>query len=201
MFSVPLKDDRLHRYLVKTLAALALCAAGSSATAASYDFSFSNVGGDVAGDVKGFVVLPDGDGVFAILDLGFYQVPTALGYASMAEVISDFSGFYANSFTVSGGIIDPVASTLAVDFGKGDRAFALNHTDQLAGRFGSLLSARSGAGWAADDVRDRNDVTRSLTRPPPCRCPPRRRCWSAWAVWPCSGARAAPPDRSARRST
>jgi hypothetical protein len=52
-----------------------------------------------------------------------------------------------------------VASTLAVDFGKGDRAFALNHTDPLAGRFGSLLSARSGAGWAADDVRDRNDVT------------------------------------------
>jgi hypothetical protein len=149
---------QMFRSLIRALAALTLCAAASSATAASYDFSFSNVGGDVAGDVKGFVVLPDGDGKFVMLDLGFYSVPAALGYSSMADVISGFGGFLANSFIVSGGILDTEANTLAAVFKNNTQFFFLNYAygdDPPA----NALTNREGAKTPYNGVLDNNSAT------------------------------------------
>jgi hypothetical protein len=164
---------QMFRSLIRALATLALLAAASSATAASYDFSFSNKEGQAAGDVKGFVVLPDGDGTFALIELGFYQVPAALGYSSMEDVISDSDGARFNSFKVSGGRINAAESTFLTSFKRGARYFALNHL-QHSYSYGSYLNYRDSTTSSSNGVLDANNFTLvySATAVPPAAAVP-----------------------------
>jgi hypothetical protein len=101
------------------------------ADATIYQFSFSNVEGGTAGTVMGLIDLPDGDGTFAATALSVTSAPPALGYTLPLNVFAAMPTNYANSFTVSGGLIT------ASSFGR------QNATDYFTLEFlafGSLLN-------------------------------------------------------------
>ena len=94
--------------LLSCLAAGALALAASSATAATYTFSFDNVGGTVAGTVSGTIELADGDGTFAATSVIVDTAPAALGYTLSLDFLDPANGYttdFGNSFTVVGGQI------------------------------------------------------------------------------------------------
>jgi hypothetical protein len=119
------------------------------ADATTYQFSFSNVEGGTAGTVMGLIELPDGDGTFAATALSVTSAPPALGYTLPLNVIAAMPTNYANSFTVSGGLIT------ASSFGR------QNLTDSFTlsfGIFGSLLSV-AGSSIPEGGVRDGTNST------------------------------------------
>ena len=83
---------------------------GVAGAATSYDFSFENVGGPVAGTVSGSIELPDGDGTFAATGLTVTSAPAALGYTLPFDVLANLTSVLENTFTVAGGLIDAGSS-------------------------------------------------------------------------------------------
>ena len=118
------------------LAAVCLAAPASAAT---YDFSFSNVNGGTPGVVSGTITLADGDGVFSASSIIVDAAPAGLGYTTVPfDVIASATGLFENSFTVTGGVIDLGASVVTLYFDAGTptpSSFGLNNA-----AFGSLLS-------------------------------------------------------------
>ncbi|MFM1841973.1 MAG: hypothetical protein RLZZ490_709 [Cyanobacteriota bacterium] len=96
------------------LASLALTA--NPAQAINYNFTFSNVTGPVAGTVAGTITLPDGDGTFAATGITVTSAPAALGYTYPFDVLANLTTVGQNTFTVTGGAIDPVASSFYAYF-------------------------------------------------------------------------------------
>lgn len=82
----------------------------------NYNFSFSNVTGPVGGTVAGTITLPDGDGTFAASGITVTSAPAALGYTYPFDVLANLTVVPQNTFTVTGGAIDPVASSFFAFF-------------------------------------------------------------------------------------
>ncbi|MDJ0509603.1 MAG: PEP-CTERM sorting domain-containing protein [Crocosphaera sp.] len=114
--------------LTSTLAAsmvVTVMGAFDVANAATFTFSFMNEDGLVDGTVEGVIELPDGDGTFAASSVTVTSAPAALGFTLPFDVFSNFPNIIDNSFTVSGGNIDVVASTVLAT--NGFQAFFLNN--------------------------------------------------------------------------
>lgn len=132
-------------------AVLASGLVGQAYATTTYQFSFSNVEGEgaTAGTVIGLIDLPDGDGTFAATALTVTSAPPALGYTLPLDVFTAMPTNYANSFTVSGGLIT------ASSFGR------QNATDYFTLEFlafGSLLNV-AGTSIPEGGVRDGSSST------------------------------------------
>jgi hypothetical protein len=99
---------------ILTLATVLGSAQGASA--ATFNFSFSNVSGPVNGTVSGTVVLPDGDGTFPATGITVTSAPAALGYTLPFDVLANLTTVLENTFTVAGGAIDTAASSFYAFF-------------------------------------------------------------------------------------
>jgi len=137
----------IRRVLLSAVLAWILVAQASATT--TYQFSFSNVDGATPGTVIGLIDLPDGDGTFAATALSVTSAPPALGYTLPLDVFTAMPTNYANSFTVSGGLIT------ASSFGR------QNATDYFTLEFlafGSLLNV-AGTSIPEGGVRDGSSST------------------------------------------
>ena len=118
----------------------------------NYNFSFSNVNGPVGGTVAGTIILPDGDGTFAASGITVTSAPATLGYTYPFDVLANLTAVLQNTFTVTGGAIDPVASSFIAfsppnDFGGGGSAFGLSADLAVSGSiFNIQLSSSPGTG-------------------------------------------------------
>lgn len=99
------------------LATAALVATMStSAAAAVFDFSFSNVNGNTAGEVSGQITLPDGDGTFSATSIVVSDAPGGLGLGTPIDLVAlelagsvfgpTFVQSTGNEFTVTLGQIE-----------------------------------------------------------------------------------------------
>ncbi|MGK7879082.1 MAG: PEP-CTERM sorting domain-containing protein [Crocosphaera sp.] len=121
------------------------------ANAATFGFSFSNEDGPVNGTVEGTIELPDGDGTFAATSIFITSAPAALGYTTPFDVLANVTIVFANSFTVTGGTIDPLNSLF----------LAQNLTELFgltASNLGSTLNL-SGSATTNSGVVDLDDST------------------------------------------
>jgi hypothetical protein len=118
----------------------------------NYNFSFSNVNGPVGGTVVGTIILPDGDGTFAASGITVTSAPAALGYTYPFDVLANLTVVLQNTFTVTGGAIDPVASSFFAVFSPpngliGGSAFGLSADLGVSGSiFNIQLSSTPGTG-------------------------------------------------------
>ncbi len=120
------------------------------ANAATFTFSFSNEDGPINGTVEGTIELPDGDGTFAATSVFVTSAPAALGYTIPFDVFANLA-VAVNSFTVTGGTIDPLTSFFT----------AINDTDGLflnVPGAGSFLNV-SGSGNGFTGVVDSDNST------------------------------------------
>jgi hypothetical protein len=159
MYSMPLKSSLCYSVALATVATATLAPVASAAT---FNFSFSNVTGPVNGTVQGTLTLPDGDGTNAATSLIVTSAPAALGYTLPFNVPANF-GVLINSFTVSGGVI--TASSF----------FAQNSTEALTlnflpGSLGSLFSVQ-GSGTPFSGVVDVNSTTLTYSPAAPTTVP------------------------------
>ena len=99
---MPLKSSLCYSVALATVATATLAPVASAAT---FNFSFSNVTGPVNGTVQGTLTLPDGDGTNAATSLIVTSAPAALGYTLPFDVMANLTNLLSNSFTVSGGVI------------------------------------------------------------------------------------------------
>lgn len=124
-------------YVAHLLAVASVVSSASIANAATFNFSFSNVGGNTPGTVEGTIELPDGDFFGqAATSVIVTSAPAALGYTTPVDILSNLVQNFANSFNVVGGQIDDANSQLAVSFNVGtpsNSVFSLNFPG-----FGSL---------------------------------------------------------------
>jgi hypothetical protein len=115
------------------------------ASAITYNFSFSNQSGDIAGTVEGRIVLPDGDGTgIPATSITVTSVPTELGYSSPPLTFTTFS----SSFTVAGGLI--TASLVSVPLPNSTGTLAIDYPG-----FGSYLT-RSTSNQPSSGVQSAN---------------------------------------------
>ena len=155
-----------NKPLTVALATVATATLAPVASAATFNFSFGNVGGPVSGTVQGTLTLPDGDGTnLAATSVIVTSAPAALGYTVPFDVLANFTAVFGNSFTVSGGVI--TASSFA--------AQNINNTDTLAlnlspGIFGSLFSLQGGANIFTGVV-DLNSTTLTYSPAAPTTVP------------------------------
>ena len=152
-----------NKPLTVALATVATATLAPVASAATFNFSFGNVTGPVSGTVQGTLTLPDGDGTNAATSLIVTSAPAALGYTLPFDVLANFIGVAANSFTVSGGVI--TASSF----------FAQNSTEALTlnflpGSLGSLFSVQ-GSGTPFSGVVDVNSTTLTYSPAAPTTVP------------------------------
>ena len=153
---MPLKSSLCYSVALATVATATLA---QSASAAIFNFSFSNVNGPVSGTVQGTLTLPNGDGTnLAATSLIVNSAPAALGYTLPFDVLANFTFVVDNGFTVSGGVI--TASSFAAQ--NSTEALALNF---IPGFFGSLFSL-PGAANAFTGVVDVNSTTLTFTPVP-----------------------------------
>ena len=83
----------------------------SIANAATFNFSFSNEDGPVAGTVEGTIKLPDGDfDNQPASSIVVTSAPPALGYTLPFDVLANFTSVIENTFTVAAGAVDPLSS-------------------------------------------------------------------------------------------
>lgn len=127
------------------------------ASAATFNFSFSNENGAVNGTVEGTIELPDGDGTFAATSIVVTSAPAALGYTLPFDVLANLTQVFANSFTVAGGSIDTVNSSFVAQNSSIGSVFTLN----LPG-LGSAFNVQ-GSGNGASGVQDSDSSTLSYT--------------------------------------
>ncbi|MFT4792635.1 MAG: hypothetical protein ACJAVR_000128 [Paracoccaceae bacterium] len=130
----------MKRSLTACLAVLGLVALGSAAEAATYDFSFDNLDGPVAGTVSGYIVLGDGDGTFTASTVKVTGAPAALGYTLDYDVLANMLNVIQNSFVVSGGLIDSANSVFSAK--NGNDSFYLNYQ---TGNEGTLFNIKGSA--------------------------------------------------------
>ncbi|MCZ8250449.1 MULTISPECIES: PEP-CTERM sorting domain-containing protein [unclassified Microcystis] len=153
---MPLKSSLCYSVALATVATATLAPVASAAT---FNFSFSNVTGPVNGTVQGTLTLPDGDGTnLAATSLIVTSAPAALGYTLPFDVLANFTFVFGNSFTVSGGVI--TASSFAAE--NSTEALTLNF---LPGSVGNLFSV-AGAGDGFSGVVDVNSTTLTFTPVP-----------------------------------
>ena len=159
---MPLKSSLCYSVALATVATATLAPVASAAT---FNFSFSNVGGPVSGTVQGTLTLPDGDGTnLAATSVIVTSAPAALGYTLPFDVLANFSGV-GNSFTVSGGVI--TASSFAAQNNNAD-TLALNF---LPGILGSAFSVQGGGGNILSGVLDVNSTTLTYSPAAPTTVP------------------------------
>jgi hypothetical protein len=139
---------------VAVLGALFAFGVSSSASATSYDYSFSNVDGAVNGTVTGTIVLPNGDGTFTATSVSIDSYPSALGLGPTP--ISSYIQELENTFTVSGGNITSGEFEGNLD---GETALFIS-SDFLTG--GSGLDLEGCGCLASEGVRDSTDLTLSF---------------------------------------
>ena len=140
----------------KLVLAAGIAAFAAPATAATYNFSFSNDDGGTAGTVSGTIELGDGDGVFAALAVFLNAFPAALGLGA-APVDTNATSAGTNSFTVAGGQVTDADYFGLID---GSTALALNSQ-------GSTFLDKSGeAGFGATGVQDLDGSTLSISAVP-----------------------------------
>jgi hypothetical protein len=127
---------------MKRLLCSAALLAGMSvaAEAATYDFSFDNLDGPVAGTVSGYIVLGDGDGTFTASTVKVTGAPAALGYTLDYDVLANMLNVIQNSFVVSGGLIDSANSVFSAK--NGNDSFYLNYQ---TGNEGTLFNIKGSA--------------------------------------------------------
>jgi hypothetical protein len=160
MYSMPLKSSLCYSVALATVATATLAPVASAAT---FNFSFSNVTGPVNGTVQGTLTLPDGDGTnLAATSLIVTSAPAALGYTLPFDVLANF-GVSISSFTVSGGVIT-ASSFLAQN---STEALTLNFSP---GNFGSLFTVQ-GSGTAFSGVVDVNSTTLTYSPAAPTTVP------------------------------
>ncbi|NCQ91537.1 MAG: PEP-CTERM sorting domain-containing protein [Microcystis aeruginosa LG13-03] len=158
---MPLKSSLCYSVALATVATATLAPVASAAT---FNFSFSNVTGPVNGTVQGTLTLPDGDGTnLAATSLIVTSAPAALGYTLPFNVLANFTGLVSNSFTVSGGVI--TASSFAAQSMGG--ALALNF---VPGSFGSVFTVQ-GPASAFSGVVDVNSTTLTYSPAAPTTVP------------------------------
>ena len=153
-----------NKPLTVALATVATATLAPVASAATFNFSFSNVGGPVSGTVQGTLTLPDGDGTnLSATSLIVTSAPSALGYTLPFDVLANAIAVLDNSFTVSGGVIT-ASSFGALSIGG---AFTLNFSP---GNFGSLFNVQ-GSGAALSGVVDVNSTTLTYSPAAPTTVP------------------------------
>ncbi|CCI12299.1 conserved exported hypothetical protein [Microcystis aeruginosa PCC 9806] len=158
---MPLKSSLCYSVALATVATATLAPVASAAT---FNFSFSNVGGPVSGTVQGTLTLPDGDGTnLSATSLIVTSAPSALGYTLPFNVLANSTGVFDNSFTVSGGVI--TASSFGAQYNS--EAFTLNLSP---GSLGSLFSVQ-GAANLFSGVVDLNSTTLTYSPAAPTTVP------------------------------
>lgn len=155
MSSMLLKTSFCYPLALATLATATLV---QSASAATFNFSFSNVNGPVNGTVEGTITLPDGDGTFAATSVIVTSAPAALGYTLPLDA---FFGLFFNSFTVSGGAIT-ASSFLS---GPSGGLFSLSSP------FGGTYLTTSNNSSASSGVLDSSNSTLTSTPAPSAAVP------------------------------
>ncbi len=131
-----------------------------SASAAVFNFSFSNEDGSVNGTIEGTIELPDGDGILAATSLVVSSAPDELGFTIPIDILEGVSNVVNNTFTVTNASID-IANT---SFG------AVNSTEGFALNFGggagiSFLNT-AGTGEITSGVLDVDSSTLVITAVP-----------------------------------
>ncbi|MDB9426128.1 PEP-CTERM sorting domain-containing protein [Microcystis aeruginosa CS-564/01] len=142
-----------NKPLTVALATVATTTLAPVASAATFNFSFSNVTGPVSGTVQGTLTLPDGDGTKAATSVIVTSAPAALGYTLPFNVLANFTAVFGNSFTVSGGVI--TASSFAAQDNPFSSGLSLNF---LPGTFGNTFSI-AGSASVFIGVVDKNSTT------------------------------------------
>ena len=140
-----------NKPLTVALATVATATLAPVASAATFNFSFSNVDGPVSGTVQGTLTLPDGDGTNAATSLIVTSAPAALGSTLPFDVLANFTTVPSNSFTVSGGVITSGSFFATNSIG----VLTLNF---IPGNFGNLFNPL-GAGGPFSGVVDLNSTT------------------------------------------
>lgn len=148
----------INKFRAGIAAALTIFVVATTAEAATYGFSFSNVDGSVAGTVAGDIVLPDGDGTFAASSIFVTSAPAALNYTLPLDILSVFTTVVSNSFTVSGGFITD--ASFGAQSASGTSALTLSFSV-----IGSALNAM-GSGDFSIAVVDNDNTTLTLPTAP-----------------------------------
>ena len=161
----------IHRFTATLLAAVL----STAASAGTFDFSFSNVDGLTPGTVSGTVTLPDGDGTFGATDILIDMFPPSLGYGGPI-VLADFSIILENSFTVAGGVVNPLVGGFFGIFPGDSSAFALFSDGGPSAPFSapgdsSFLDLQPADFFGADGVGDTNSATVVLSPVTPTPIP------------------------------
>lgn len=141
---------------VAGVATTAVLGSANMASAAIFNFSFSNVTGAIGGTVSGTIELPDGDGTFAATSVIVTSAPAGLGYD---PTTTNFIGTPENVFSVVGGNI-VVANTSFLGLFDGRTALALSATSFADQTF---LDAFSAADFGVSGVLDTTSSTLSFS--------------------------------------
>ena len=152
-----------NKPLTVALATVATATLAQSASAATFNFSFSNVTGPVNGTVQGTLTLPDGDGTNAATSVIVTSAPAALGYTLPFNVLANFPNVVSNAVTVSGGVI--TASSFLAQINAD--SFSLNYFPSILGSLFSVL----GAGDIFSGVFDINSTTLTYSPAAPTTVP------------------------------
>ncbi|TRT87638.1 MAG: PEP-CTERM sorting domain-containing protein [Microcystis aeruginosa Ma_AC_P_19900807_S299] len=155
---MPLKSSLCYSVALATVATATLA---QSASAAIFNFSFSNVQGPVNGTVQGTLTLPDGDGTnLAATSVIVTSAPAALGYTLPFDVLANFTSVFDNRFTVSGGVI--TASSFGAQDDPFTSAFTLNFSPSIVGSLFNVLGLQE----ESSGVVDVNSTTLTFTPVP-----------------------------------
>lgn len=148
-------------------AAFAALLAAPAQALQTFDWSFQNVEGAVAGEVSGFVVLPDGEGTFPAIEFVVEKVPPAVE-ASLAAlvtppiVLSDYDDVFRNAFTVVGGEIDASQSAFVGTLSLFTAIALRNPFDR--GARSSFVDLRDARDFGLTGVRDADSATLRFSR-------------------------------------
>jgi len=153
MCFMPLKSSFCYSVALATVATATLAPVASAAT---FNFSFSNVTGPVSGTVQGSLTLPDGDGTFSASAVTITSAPAALGYTTPLPLDFGSGTLVENTFTVVAGQINAIASNFFYLFASGNNAIALNESFFS---FGSFFDASSGGFFEDTGVQDPGSST------------------------------------------
>jgi hypothetical protein len=162
MSSMPLKSSLCYSVALATVATATLAPVAS---AAIFNFSFSNVTGPVNGTVQGTLTLPNGDGTFSASAATITSAPAALGYTTPLPLDFGSGTLFENTFTVVAGQINATASNFFYIFPSFDNAIALNGTD-FGANGSSFFDASSGGFLGDTGVRDPGNSTLTYSRVP-----------------------------------
>jgi len=151
---MPLKSSFCYSVALATVATATLAPVASAAT---FNFSFSNVTGPVSGTVQGSLTLPDGDGTFSASAVTITSAPAALGYTTPLPLDFGSGTLLENTFTVVAGQINATASNFFYVFAGDDNAIALN--ESYFGSGFSFFDASSGGFLGNTGVQDPGSST------------------------------------------